>query len=132
MAAAAGSAAAPAAPGLTKPPQRLVTYVQALCSAPEEALGLTAREVDGNALQVLHESRPEISYQSGSWRLAHLVFKVMLVADGPRPSSITVKIKPSDMLSFPRQRHQQRIMKLLAMNEMLCEREPSRTAVAAE
>lgn len=93
---------------------------------------LTAREVDGNALQVLHESRPEISYQSGSWRLAHLVFKVMLLADGPRPSSITVKIKPSDMLSFPRQRHQQRIMKLLAMNEMLCEREPSRTAVAAE
>lgn len=93
---------------------------------------LTAREVDGNALQVLHESRPEISYQSGHWRLAHLVFKVVLVADGPRPPSITVKIKPSDMLSFPRQRHQQRIMKLLAMNEMLCEREPSLTTVAVD
>lgn len=93
---------------------------------------LTARESDGNALQALHESRPEITYQFGGWRLAHLMIKITLVAEGPRPPVITVKIKPHDTLSFPRQRHQQRVMKLLAMNEMLCEREPSRPALAAE
>ncbi|MCE2968973.1 MAG: hypothetical protein LW847_01880, partial [Burkholderiales bacterium] len=93
---------------------------------------LIARESDGNALQALHESRPEISYQSGDWRLAHLVIKITLNAEGPRPPVITAKIKPHDTLSFPRQRHQQRVMKLLAMNEMLCEREPARTVAAAE
>jgi len=93
---------------------------------------LIAREADGNALQVLHETRPEISFQSGTWRLAHLIFKITLKVEGPRPPVITVKIKPSDMLSFPRERHQRRVMTLLAMNEMLCEREPARTAFAAE
>jgi len=93
---------------------------------------LIAREADGNALQVLHEIRPEISFQSGTWRLAHLIFKITLKAEGPRPPVITVKIKPSDMLSFPRDRHERRVMTLLAMNEMLCEREPARTALAAE
>ncbi|PHK93867.1 hypothetical protein CR162_16495 [Pseudoroseomonas rhizosphaerae] len=93
---------------------------------------LIARESDGNALQALHDSRPEIIYQSGGWRLAHLVIKIILVAEGPRPPVITVKIKPHDTLSFPRQRHQRRVMKLLAMNEMLHEREPSRPALAAE
>lgn len=93
---------------------------------------LIARESDGNALQALHESRPEIAYQSGGWRLAHLVVKITLVAEGPRPPVITVKIKPHETLSFPRQRHQRRVMKLLAMNEILCEREPSRSTLAAE
>lgn len=93
---------------------------------------LIAREPDGNALQALHESRPEISYQSGAWRLAHLVFKITLVAESPRPPVITVKLKPGDTLSFPRQRHQRRVMALLAMNEMLCEREPAHIAIAAE
>ncbi|WP_147290909.1 hypothetical protein [Roseomonas gilardii] len=93
---------------------------------------LIAREADGNALQVLHESRPEISYQSGAWRLAHIVIKITLVAEGPRPPVITVKIKPHHTVGFPRQRHQKRVMELLAMNEMRCEREPSRPALAAE
>jgi hypothetical protein len=93
---------------------------------------LIAREADGNALQVLLESRPEISFPSGTWRLAHLIFKITLAAEGTRPPVITVKIKPSDSLSFPREHHQRRVMTLLAMNEMLCDREPARTAVAAE
>jgi len=93
---------------------------------------LIAREADGNALHVLLETRPEISFQSGSWRLAHLIFKITLKVEGPRPPVITVKIKPGDTLSFPRECHERRVMTLLAMNEMLCEREPARPALAAE
>jgi hypothetical protein len=93
---------------------------------------LIARESDGNALQALHESRPEITYQSGGWRLGHLILKITLATIAKRPTVITVKIKPPEILSFPRQQHERRVMKLLAMNEILCERESPSPALAAE
>lgn len=93
---------------------------------------IVAREPDGNALRVLHECRPDISYGAGGWRLAHLVIKVVLVADGPRPPVVSVKIKPRDTVSFPRQRHQRRIVELLEQNGIRCDREPARPAAAAQ
>jgi len=93
---------------------------------------LIAREPEGDALQLLLQSRPEIEFESGNWRLAHLVFKVLLETLGSRPTTITVKIKPGDTLVFPRERHQRLIMDLLRMNEMLCERVPPIPALAAQ
>jgi hypothetical protein len=99
--------------------------------AQRVALSLIARDPFGAALKALHSSRDDIVYGDGGWRLAHLVLKIELKSDKPRPPTIAVKIKPDSTLSFPRQRHQRRVMDLLRMNGMLCEREPASLAVAA-
>jgi hypothetical protein len=100
--------------------------------AQKVALSLIARDPFGHALTALHASRPDIAYGDGGWRLAYLVLKIELKSDKPRPPTIAVKIKPDSTLSFQRQRHQRRVMDLLRMNGMLCEREPPSIAIAAD
>ncbi len=95
------------------------------------AFSLLARHPGGSALRLLHEGRRDIVYGDGGWRLAHLTIKVVLRTDGPHPPVITVKIKPAETVSFPRQRYQMRVMELLRRNEMLHGREPGRSALAA-
>ena len=96
------------------------------------AFSLTARDPFGDALRALHASRTDIAYGDGGWRLAQMVIKIVLKSDRPRPPMIAVKIKPHSTLGFPRQRHQHRVMELLRMNGMLCDREPASAAIAAE
>lgn len=91
---------------------------------------LLVRDPSGNALRLLHESRPDIAYGQG-WRLAHLTLKVMLRTDSRRPHSLTVKIKPSETVSFRRHRHQRRVMTLLRLNGMVHGRELGGAALAA-
>lgn len=89
------------------------------------------RDTEGQALQALHASLPGIVYGRG-WQLAHLVIKIVLRAPGRRQPVISVKIKPPQTVSFPRQRHQQLVMALLRRNDLVHDRESAATAVAAE
>jgi hypothetical protein len=90
------------------------------------------RDPAGDALRALHESRRDIAYGSGGWRLAHLVLKVVLRSETARPPVIAVKVKPTETISFPRHRHQRLVMELLRVNGILCGREPAGVALAAE
>jgi hypothetical protein len=96
------------------------------------ALSLIARDPAGDALAALHASRTDIAYGAGSWQLAHLVIKVVLRSDKPRPPVIAVKIKAPEVVSFPRHRHEKLVMDLLRANGILCTREPALAAAAAE
>ena len=101
-------------------------------AAQRVALSLIARDPAGDALAALHSSRPDIVYGAGGWRLAHLVIKVVLKSDRPRPPIIAVKIKPPEVLSFPRHRHENLVMDLLRDNGTLCSHEPAIVSAAAE
>ena len=96
------------------------------------ALSLIARDPAGDALATLHASRADIAYGGGGWQLAHLVIKVVLQSDKPRPPVIAVKIKAPEVVSFPRHRHEKLVMDLLRANGILCAREPALAAAAAE
>lgn len=96
------------------------------------ALSSIVRDPFGNALKALHASQAGVAYGEGGWRIAHLIIKITLKSDGPRPPVISVRIKPHATLSFPRQRHQRRVMDLLRMNGMLCDRDPASAALAAQ
>ncbi|MCC6716836.1 MAG: hypothetical protein IT555_03040 [Acetobacteraceae bacterium] len=100
--------------------------------AQKVALSLMARDPAGDALAALHASRADIAYGAGGWQLAHLVIKVMLRSDKPRPPVIAVKIKAPEIVSFPRHRHEKLVMDLLRANGILCAREPALAAAAAE
>jgi hypothetical protein len=60
-----------------------------------------------------------------------LVIKIILHAPGRRRPTISVKIKPPQTVSFPRQRHKQLVMALLRRNDLVHDRESAATAVAA-
>lgn len=96
------------------------------------ALSLIARDPAGDALAALHASRTDIAYGAGGWQLAHLVIKVVLRSDKPRPPVIAVKIKAPEVVSFPRHRYERLVMDLLRANGILCAREPALAAAAAE
>ena len=107
------------------------TAVNARSRAEKTVFSVVVRDTRGQALRLLHESRPNIAYGQG-WRLDHLTLKVMLRTDGPRPRALTVKIKPWETVSFQRHRHQDRIMQLLRLNGMICDRDAGSAALAAE
>jgi hypothetical protein len=96
------------------------------------ALSLIARDPAGDALAALHASRTDIAYGVGGWQLAHLVIKVVLRSDKPRPPVIAVKIKAPEVVSFQRHRHEKLVMDLLRANGILCAREPALAPAPAE
>lgn len=91
----------------------------------------TMRDTEGHALRELHASLPHITYGPG-WQLAHLVIKIVLHAPGRRRPTISMKIKPPQTLSFPRERHQQLVRDLLHRNGLIHDREPAAIPVAAQ
>ena len=107
------------------------TAINQRSRAEKTVYSIVVRDTRGQALRLLHESRPEIAYGQG-WRLDHLTLKVMLRTGGPRLRALTVKIKPYETVSFQRHRHQGRVMDLLRLNGMVLNRDAGTSALAAE
>jgi len=93
---------------------------------------LTVRDPAGSALKLLHQSRSDIEYGDNAWRLGHVTARIVLKAPGRRAPTFTVKIKPDDSVTFPRNRYKKRVMALLALNNLLHVRQPAESALAAE
>lgn len=107
------------------------TAINARSGSERTQYSIIVRDIAGEALRRLHESRSDIVYGQG-WKLDHLTLKIILKTDGPRPVALTVKIKPDDTLSFQRHHHEERVMKLLRLNGMLHARATAPAALAAE
>ncbi|MCB1489266.1 MAG: hypothetical protein KDJ88_17645 [Bauldia sp.] len=91
-----------------------------------------ARDSKDSALVRLHEAKPEIEFNTGDWRIGHLVLRVRIDTGGREPASVTVKVKPRAAVTFRRHRFEAQIMELLRRNGICCDRDTDRAAVAAE
>ena len=107
------------------------TAINVRSRAERTVFSVVVRDTRGEALRLLHESRPDISYGNG-WKLDHLTLKVMLRTGGPQLRALTVKIKPVETVSFQRHKYQALVMELLRLNGMLLARDVGVTALAAE
>jgi hypothetical protein len=76
------------------------------------------KDSEGSALRRLHESRTDISYGDDSWRLDHIIARIVLKTPGGRAPTISVTIKPPGTASFPRVRHKKLVMALLKLNAL--------------
>lgn len=93
---------------------------------------LVARDSQDCALARLRESRCGVEFESGNWRVGHVVLRVKIDAGRPSPASVTVKVKPQSSASFKRHRFEGQVMELLERNGFCCDRDADLTAVAAE
>lgn len=90
------------------------------------------KDSEGSALRRLHESRTDIIYGDDSWRLDHIIARIVLKTAGGRAPTISVTLKPPGTASFPRVRHKKLVMALLKLNALTNDRRPLAPALAAE
>jgi len=91
----------------------------------------TIRDARDNALARLGEDAHGIRF-GPEWRLAHVVLRVHINAGERKPARVAVKVKPPRIVSFKRQRFENRIMMLLRRNGFVNDRQPDQVAIAAE
>lgn len=89
------------------------------------------RDNRDNALARLGETMRGVRF-GADWRLNHLVLRVYISTGSPKPTKLSIKLKPPDLAMFKRHRFEGRIMTLLRRNGLVNDREPLQAAVAAE
>jgi len=90
------------------------------------------RDPAGDALGLLGESAPGISFRANAYRIGHLTIRVHFEVGETKPARVTVKMKPPGSVIFKRHRFEARIMEPLRRNGLCHEREPGQAALAAE
>ncbi|MBI2717210.1 MAG: hypothetical protein HYX36_00375 [Rhizobiales bacterium] len=90
------------------------------------------RDGRDNALARLGEIAPGIEFESGHWRLNHVVIRIHFDVGGAKPVKLTVKLKPPGAPVFKRQRFEDQVMALLRRNGIAHDRQPAQIVAAAE
>lgn len=90
------------------------------------------RDGRDNALARLGEIAPNIEFESGHWRLNHIVMRIHFDVGGVKPVKLTVKLKPPGAPVFKRQRFEEQVMALLRRNGVAHDRQPAQIVAAAE
>jgi hypothetical protein len=90
------------------------------------------RDFRGNALTRLGDFGNRVSFNTGQYRIGHIIIRIHFGDGRGRASRVTVKIKPPSLAVFKRQRFEARVMELLRRNGFCRERQPAEAAAAAE
>jgi hypothetical protein len=93
---------------------------------------LVARDRCEGAVARLQAACPALEFQSGAWRLSHIVMRLSIEVGAQKLAKVIVKVKPTAQAIFKRERFEKQVMDLLRRNGFCCERDANRAALAAE